>query len=105
MDKETLKALKGSIKKWEKIVAGTGVDDGGGNCPLCKLFLDSCDECPVTIETDKVGCWCSPWERWFQHHRKKHGAICLPVKISCPTCTELAQKELDFLKSLLPERK
>jgi hypothetical protein len=38
MDNQTLAALKGSIRKWENIAAGTGVDKGVFNCPLCKLF-------------------------------------------------------------------
>ena len=39
MNRKTLTALKGSIKKWEKIVAGTGSDNGYQNCPLCALFV------------------------------------------------------------------
>ena len=31
MKPRILTALKGSIKKWEKIVKGTGKDDGGEN--------------------------------------------------------------------------
>jgi len=69
MDIETLKALKGSIKKWERIVEGTGVDEGADNCPLCEI----------------------------KHVDKKK------MKVYCATCKELAQKELDFLRSLLPK--
>ena len=32
MSKEAETALRGSIEKWEEIVAGTGVDDGTHNC-------------------------------------------------------------------------
>jgi len=38
VDAKALEALKGSIKKWERIVEGTGVDEGADNCPLCELF-------------------------------------------------------------------
>jgi hypothetical protein len=38
MDAETLEALKGSIKKHENILAGTGRDKGQKNCPLCQMF-------------------------------------------------------------------
>lgn len=38
MDKKTVKAIRGSIKKWEDIEKGTGMDFGVGNCPLCHLF-------------------------------------------------------------------
>lgn len=47
MNKETLIALKGSIKKWEDIVGGIGYDDGADNCPLCLV----CDE--IFIEDTK----------------------------------------------------
>jgi len=39
MDAETMAALKGSIAKWEAIVAGAGKDFGASNCPLCRKFL------------------------------------------------------------------
>jgi len=38
MDEKTLAALRGSISKWEGIVAGTMQDSGASNCPLCKKF-------------------------------------------------------------------
>ena len=38
MTKKVLKALKGSIKKWESIVKGTGEEHGSKNCPLCKAL-------------------------------------------------------------------
>ena len=38
-DPKTLRALKGSITKWNKIVKSTKAEDKGtANCPLCKLF-------------------------------------------------------------------
>lgn len=39
MNSRTLKALKGSIRKWERICNGTGEDRGPRNCPLCELFF------------------------------------------------------------------
>ena len=99
MNQETLKALKGSIVKWEKIVAGKGEDRGSLDCPLCQLPDNDCDEdCPVR------GCINSPWDEWSSHHmfehddRKTHR-----VFKNCPKCERLAQAELDFLKSLLPK--
>jgi len=102
MDAKTLKALKGSIKKWEKIVEGEGIDDGGKNCPLCKLYSDKdCRSCPVCAEVDNYGCHDTPYDEWESHHENKHEENELYRKVYCPTCKELAQKELDFLKSLL----
>lgn len=92
MDEKTLEALKGSIRKWEAIVAGTGVDEGGDNCPLCQLFSFSCDEgdyycygCPVMLKTGHDDCRTTPY---YAYRANK--------------TTENAQAELDFLKSLLP---
>lgn len=52
MDARTLKALHGSIKKWEAIAKGTGTDKSGENCPLCQEFAypsgkPFCHDCPV----------------------------------------------------------
>ena len=41
MNSKTLEALKGSIKKWQRIVSGTARDEGAINCPLCWKFLDN----------------------------------------------------------------
>ena len=102
--KRKLKALEGSIKKWEKIVDGTGVDEGGSNCPLCKLY-HRCNPCPVAETVNKKGCCGTPWVEWRIHGFKRHttGFFCFSLKVECPTCKRLAQKELDFLKSILPK--
>lgn len=95
MDADTLKALQGSIEKWEAIVAGTGEDKGAKNCPLCQMFhpdyvepetfAESCNGCPVKDRTKQDGCNGSPYMEFCED-----------------ATTENAQKELDFLKSLLP---
>lgn len=87
MDDATLTALKGSIAKWEAIVAGTGVDLGGSNCPLCKMFVrinGECKGCPVMEVTGFDNCERTPYYEYD------------------PEEPETAQAELDFLKSLLP---
>ena len=105
MDKNTLKALKGSIKKWEKIVDGTGEDDGKYNCPLCQKFINiNCDGCPVAEKTKKSFCCGSPIDDWGDYCPN----VMIPCKISDfpksaqAKATRLAQAELDFLRSLLP---
>lgn len=79
------KALRGSIRKWTKIVNGTGVDNGSENCPLCKEFLDdSCHGCPVRRLTGKPGCNGTPYNY-----------------------NELVDRDLamlNFLKALLPDK-
>lgn len=75
MDARTLKALQGSIAKWEKIVAGTGFNSGAFNCPLCQQFNSHliseshvgtaiCTGCPVQIATGEHGCRGSPYEEY-----------------------------------------
>ena len=102
MDKITLKALRGSIKKWEGIVAGKVVDRGADNCPLCVKFVlktRTCSGCPVSEKTGAPGCKQSPWERW----------VCngggFGFTGDTPFRKRLAQAELNFLKKLLPKRK
>lgn len=95
MPPETLEALRGSIAKWEAIVAGTGVDLGAENCPLCRKFNpdlrddhldDGCQGCPVREYTGENFCRSTPYDACDDP----------------PTKTQ-AQDELEFLKSLLPK--
>jgi len=110
MEEKILKALKGSIEKWKRIVAGKGQDRKYRNCPLCGLILlgytgQSCFEnkCPVAILSHKEGCEATPWEEWESHHQEKHPKAVEYMRVQCPTCKKLAKKELAFLKSLLPK--
>jgi len=107
VDKKTLNALKGSIRKWERIVNGTGVDFGDANCPLCKLFL-VCEDCPIFLKTGLEGCEKTPYILWLIHQKKVHNVSAWKVaknglRVLCPECKRIAEKELKFLKSLLPE--
>jgi len=105
MDKETLEALERSIKKWEAIVAGKGEDRGGENCALCELFAEyECVGCPVHTEIGETNCQGTPFHEWVNHHEERHPeSFSEALKVECSECKELAQKELEFLKSLLPE--
>jgi len=98
MKKETLEALKGSIEKWEEIVAGTGTDQGISNCPLCKLFVhqdDACFGCPVRERTNKPSCEDTPYVIWCKVHPS--------FEAKTPYQKAIAQAEVEFLKSLLPK--
>jgi hypothetical protein len=101
MNAKTLTALRGSIAKWEAIVAGTGKDLGAANCPLCKMFfywdgeemVGNCEGCPVMEKTGQIRCAGSPYDEIEnnidpdEYHNEYHIA---------------AQREVDFLRSLLP---
>lgn len=99
MDARTLKALKGSIRKWERIVQGTGQDDGSGNCPLCRLFIhEDCKGCPVSRASGQSSCLKTPYMEWNGLFAGRNGMATSIKK------KHAAQRELDFLKSLLPKK-
>ncbi len=83
------KALKGSIKKWEKIVNGTGWDEGTTNCPLCRLYhikyvrTIGCTGCPIKTVTGEKYCNNTPLDL-YRPRDPKSGI-----------------RMLDFLKSIL----
>lgn len=92
MDNETLEALRGSIAKWEGIVAGTHRDQGVADCPLCDLFYlkePDCLGCPVMAATGHPRCRHTPYP-----------AYCVAERRGLSTIE--ARQMLEFLKSLLP---
>jgi hypothetical protein len=107
MDKAALKALKGSIRKWERIVAGDGGDDGAADCPLCREFRFGaefdCVGCPVMAESGLPYCSGTPYTGWMQYHDGLARAF--PLNASTGEEIMLAQAELDFLRGLLPRKK
>ena len=110
MDERTYNALQGSIKKWEAIRDGHCDDEGTASCPLCQKFFDrtNCTDCPVKGKTGKPCCYGTPyWDyREFQEEYEHN----MDDRLSMATDSEiiekrrrLAQAEVDFLISLLPE--
>lgn len=101
MDAETLEALKGSIAKWEAIVAGTGEDKGDENCPLCLKFHichrsepgRGCDGCPVAGAGHR-SCEDTPYEKYADAMNR--------ASPDHEVANQAALAEIDFLKSLLP---
>ena len=119
MNKKVLEALKGSVKKWDKIVKSTSTEDRGtNNCPLCKVFnIDlSCKGCPVYDKVKMPYCKKTPYAKWSKHQEAKHPVdvlnyfstswrrlISLHRVKDCKECLQIAKEELNFLKSLLPK--
>lgn len=102
MDAETLEALRGSIRKWEGIVAGTEEDLGHDNCALCQLFYkfddpSTCVGCPVMAATGERYCEGTPYHDYRPGEEDRDGNV-----MSATALKAAAQAELDFLKSLLP---
>lgn len=97
MDRKTLTALKKSIKHWEENVEKSKKeilnynDIDGTNCELCCVFGNTfCVGCPVYKKTFLTHCNGSPWRS-------------VNISISAGKNTiEPCEKELAFLKSLLP---
>lgn len=99
MNDKTLTALRGSIEKWRKIVAGTDADRGAENCALCQAFF-CCEGCPVAEAAHADSCGNTPFEDAWAPIAERgadggYWAITEEQKAA-------AQKELDFLISLLP---
>lgn len=106
MNPTTLKALRASIRHWERLATGKqkgGEDIYAKSCALCHLFLDdsldaddpeNCHGCPVRAETGHSGCQFSPWDNAFQARNAGLGS---------PRFIAAAQVQLAFLRSLLPQ--
>lgn len=104
MNEKTLKALKASIRHWERMAKGRpirGEEPSGEYCALCKLFPASaydhgCGPCPVMQRTGKCGCKGTPF------FEAQYAFLCGQYSQKFQSA---AGKELDFLKSLLPKGK
>ena len=97
--KRTLIALKGSIRKWERVLLGTGKELGVKNCPLCKIFntaVNCCFGCPVMEKTGFDQCNGTPYREWVDSRRHRSQNNLTDAQ------TLAAKHELEFLKSLLP---
>lgn len=114
MDKKTSEVLEKSIQKWQDIVDGKGVDGGVLDCALCQKFRlnrfldqtiygfrskENCLGCPVFLKTGLRDCKGTPYTEWY-----RCGGFSLSVEEiqNDPKMLDLAAKELEFLKSLLP---
>lgn len=97
MDRRTLTALRGSIRKWEKIAAGTGRDKGHDNCALCIEFctLSGCKGCPVFDKTGKHYCYETPYEN--------AALLLVDDKATTVRAKRAAQVMVNFLKRLVPK--
>jgi len=92
-----MKALAGSVRKWERIIAGKDRDQGVANCPLCKIFWERrlCAGCPVAEKTGKSSCDGSPYTKFV----KACGYNAYPEP-TAKRFKQLANAELRFLRKL-----
>ena len=102
MNPETKQALKESIEHWKRLASGNRKPGEGmeaGDCALCKMFLrrvaDPCSGCPVRESSGHIGCRNTPFDN----------ACAIETKLGMDSSEfkAVAEKELEFLKSLLPQ--
>lgn len=105
-----LEAILGSIKKWDCIAQGIGVDAGTTNCPLCMWYFydyeGGCTQCPVAIKVHKNCCKRTPYMGILLGLFST-----IPEYIRCPTVSfasilitlDAIEAEIEFLISLLPK--
>lgn len=101
MDEKTREALEGSIKKWENIAYNGAENQGSDDCALCDLYntghIPICSGCPIKLVAGNPYCIGTPYSKWINHqlyvHRNAH-------TVMCEKCVQIAEKEIDFLKSL-----
>jgi len=106
-------AIEESTQKWLRILNEGFSDRGGENCALCKRFTMICEmrhedgsieECPVYESTGNIQWVNTPYYAWIKHHWEYHlHSSQKKVEEGCAECEELAEAEVAFLKSLLPE--
>lgn len=102
MTRKARKALRLSIKHWDRLTTGTqkrGEGPNGDDCPLCAEYRKSertlCEGCPVREHTGEEFCEGTPW-RNAMHSWINHGPS--------PQFQAAAKIELEFLRSLLPKK-
>jgi len=105
MDAKTETALRASIKHWEENVAAATPEEAStepGDCALCHKFCrdyyDHCVGCPIFEKTGMKFCDGTPYEDAYSALRDwTDGRV-----YDESAFRAAAQRELDFLRSLLP---
>lgn len=104
MTNEAIDAIKGSIVKWEKILDGSGIDKGRGNCPLCTSFYDrGCIGCPIRDKTGMGNCRNTPIQVWrglTKAHFIEGETRYFPESL---IAMDICKTVIQFLKNLLPQ--
>lgn len=66
-NKKQIKAMEGSISKWEGVVGGES-EGGIHDCPCCQAFIidanGNCYGCPVSVTTGAETCHETPYQAW-----------------------------------------
>ena len=94
--------LRESIRKWKWLVKYLKENpdkpiprSGNTTCALCEIFVgDACIDCPVYRRTKMESCKRTPYDKYCNAGRKNNH----------PLAEKYAQKEVEFLESLLPKK-
>lgn len=113
---DVAESIRKSILKWKKIAYEFGADAGTDNCDLCINFLNDeyshhttylvgnilCINCPVKKITGRELCLGTPYTEWIEHQKQVHNKFNSDYFfVECPTCKEIAIKEIAFLIGVL----
>ena len=93
------KALRGSIRKWQKIADMTGIDEGPDNCPCCKIWWKDkdCEGCPISQFTCSTECMDTPYTQWMNTIQQDQDGN---RKATFRSQQEMALSELNFIKAV-----
>jgi hypothetical protein len=103
-------ALRRTIEnKWEKIVDCEESDRGMANCELCQLFNHKhlCRGCPVARHTGEDSCYDTPYHDFRIYVSRAEPAHLISsdgYRVFDQKSYNFALAELEFLKSLLPDK-
>jgi len=88
-----------AIDKWKDIANRTGAELGPQNCALCAKYIHlKCQGCPIFESTGVRYCLHTPYIEWDAHHKDAHfGEL---DTVQCPTCKEIADREIAFLEKI-----
>lgn len=111
MTQKVVKALEGSICKWNDVGMGFGKENGYEDCPLCTLFYIShdCYGCPISTEMRMAYCEGTPYVQW-QRMWTKYNPDCMSVPLEQvrdpefkTVIAEIVEDEIIYLLELLPK--
>lgn len=112
---ETRKAIEESIVKWKKKASEENpmnIKISTSECPLCQLFNNDyteegneCLSCPIFEETGYDYCEATPCDKATLHlHDWRFSQSKEEIETYKQEFREAAKKEIEFLKSLLPNK-
>lgn len=86
-----------AIRKWKDMLYIGASDYGGKNCGLC--VANTCEKCIIAEQTGLYSCNGTPYQQWIHHHQTEHAGK-YPIKIRCPKCVGIVNREIKFLEDL-----